>query len=374
MIDLVERLGLCGRFAFVSCLAVLGTAQSASANNLYSPGASTASNIEILTPSPLLAVDGALVPEKVSLQAMSPVAPGLPVLPAFDVVAECADADLAAERRAAAMRALVEQPTLEALNDFWEAKQAFPADIAAGGPVPPLFLKRLPADLYDRMVVSEKKRAFITLMLPHVLKVNEEIAAERTRLLAIRDEMVETGAASDANAEWLSEMFQAYEVDDGDVDRLLTRIDIIPPALAIAQAAKESGWGKSRFAKNGNALYGQWTWNPEHKGMVPRERPKGKTYRVRAFDDLLDATRAYARNLNTTAAYKRFRQLRARLRAKGESPTGVELTETLLKYSAIGDRYVSALKILIRKNRLTKLNRATLASGVGADRLIASTN
>ena len=144
-------------------------------------------------------------------------------------------------------------------------------------------------------------------------------------------------------------------------------MDIIPPALAIAQAAKESGWGGSRFAQAGNALYGQWTWNSSHKGIIPKERPKGKTYRVRAFDNILNATRAYMLNLNANRAYGGLRERRLQRRKAGKALTGLALTEELLGYSAIGNRYVKALKSLIRANKLTALNTAKLGESFMPD-------
>ena len=320
-------------------------------------------------PEPLTARAPEL-PEQAEVLALAPdihkaldpvVAPDLTggMLDAFDAIAETSK--FGVEARKSALLGLQTDPELDLLNRYWREIGALPEDIADGAAAPPLLLTRLPADLDDSLDVEAKKRSFIALMLPHVLATNQEIAADRERLLALQSRMQDPTEPTTDELDWLLEQFAAYGVDDHDFETLLARVDVIPPALAIAQAAKESGWGTSRFAQTGNALFGQWTWNAGDKGLTPRERPAGRSYRVRAFDSILDATRAYARNLNTTGAYKQFRMLRKRLRAEGQSPTGLELAATLDRYSTIGDRYVKALRRLIRHNDLTKLNNAALA-------------
>lgn len=291
-----------------------------------------------------------------------PPEPGLPLLRFFDAVAACADVDLETERRAALVGRLPDAPRLGQLEQFWSAHEMAPEAILDGAEVPPLFLDRLPRDMSDDMDVPRKKRGFIMLMLPHVLAVNAEIMADRARLLSLQARLDEPEGQSDAEIDWLLGMFETYGVDDHDMNTLLARVDGIPPALAIAQAAKESGWGSSRFAQKGNAMFGQWTWDPTDKGIVPLQRPAGKTYRVRAFDNLLAATRAYALNINRHSAYGRLREIRRRLRAKGKAPNGLELTSALDKYSTIGQRYVRALNRLIKNNDLTRLNDAQLAA------------
>lgn len=298
-----------------------------------------------------------------SLGRVIPPEPGRPLLRFFDAVAACADVDLTAGTPPPAdLAELGRAPRLDRLERFWRAEGLAPKSILLGAEVPPLFLAKLPSDMNDEMDVPRKKRGFVMMMLPHILAVNEEIMADRDRVLSLTgrlDDVAEEPA--DAELDWLFAKFRDYRVDDFDLDTLLARMDAIPPALAIAQAAKESGWGSSRFAKLGNAMYGQWTWNPADKGIVPKKRPAGKTYRVRAFDDLLDATRAYARNINSHPAYGRLREIRRKLRRAGKSPSGLELTRALDKYSTIGKRYVRALNRIIKTNDLVALNGAVLA-------------
>ena len=305
------------------------------------------------TPSPTLA--------SATIGQVTPPSPDYPILRGFDAVRSCAEYDL----QAAALDKLVERPKLARLEQFWEAHGLEMKSVALGAPVPPLLMDRLPPSFADDdMDVRRKKQAFILMLLPHVLVANQEILADRARIVFIRDNLDEPTGPSDEDIAWLFDKFEAYGVDSRDLDTLLARVDVIPPALAIAQAAKESGWGGSRFAQLGNALYGQWTWNPEDDGIVPRSRPAGKTYRVRAFDSVLAATRAYAININSHPAYGRLREIRLEMRRSGKIASGAEFAVALDKYATIGQRYVRALKHIIRTNDLAKLNNAVLAPGL----------
>lgn len=299
-------------------------------------------------------------PEGLRPASVTPPGPEAQVLSSFDALAACAAVDLDRALRETVLRRLQSRPTVAGLARYRAESGSTLAAVRRGQPVAPLLLDRLPADLNDSLEVRAKKRGFIALMLPHILAANAEVAAKRQRILSIRDRFDDPTGPDDAEIAWLFETFEAYRVDDYDLDRLLARVDVVPPALAIAQAAKESGWGTSRFSQQGNALYGQWTWNPAHKGIVPKERPRGKTYRVRAFDDILSASRAYVFNLNTTGAYGRFREMRRKLRGQGKTPTGLEFAGAMDKYSTIGQRYVRALRRLIKANDLVALNAATL--------------
>ncbi len=358
------KLAICIGAAFGACL---GADFSAVANSAATrPRDALTVSLELTPPQTYaLARFSSQAPQllQVSIQPgqVTPPWPNRPVLHLFDAVAECADADVEIERRMAALDKLTEQPRLDRLEQFWESHGLVAKSIALGAPVPPLFLDKLPPGFAQDLDVDRKKQSFFLPLLPHVLKVNAEILADRSRLLSLRSQLSDPTGPSPREMDWLFGMFETYGVETHDIDELLAKVDAIPPALALAQAAKESGWGASRFAQAGNALYGQWTWNPDDKGIVPRQRPPGKTYRVRAFDNLLDATRAYALNINRHPAYNRLRTIRYDLRRKGRAPSGFELTSTLDKYSAIGQRYVRALRNIIERNGLAKLNKAHLA-------------
>ena len=352
--------GICGLILGAGLSAL---ASSAGLHGAFEPAFARLGNVGLLPSigSSAQGIGKFYIEASAELGVVVPPEPGSLVMGGFDAVAECAHVDLEMERQLGAISDLQTHPTLGELNYFWKTTETEKKDIAVGAAVPPLYLERMPADLPETRDILLRKRSFITMMLPHILAVNAEIEAERSRIIAIRDQFDNPTGPGHQDIEQLFNIFQDYGVKGLDFVRLLARVDTIPPALAIAQAAKESGWGTSRFAQQGNALFGQWTWNSEDKGIIPKERPKGKTYRVRAFDNILDATRAYAANLNKTRAYGRFRVLRSNIRAQGKSPNGVRLTETLDKYSTIGQRYVQALKRLIADNQLTKLNNARLA-------------
>ena len=135
-------------------------------------------------------------------------------------------------------------------------------------------------------------------------------------------------------------------------------MDIVPVSIALAQAANESGWGTSRFALEGNALFGQWTWSK--KGITPKNKDPNQSHKILQFQVLKASVRAYKNNLNTHNAYQEFREARAQLRQDGEKIYGLKLTKYLKRYSAIGEKYVAILDDIIEKNSLTDFDKANL--------------
>lgn len=241
-----------------------------------------------------------------------------------------------------------------------------PSDAAA--PVPRILLAALPGDL-DRMAVpAERKALFLRIMLPLVLTVNEEIAAERAQLLALAGRIAAGASLTGEQSDVLAALARRYRVRPGDpaedVATLLGRVDAMPPSLAVAQAALESGWGTSRLAREGNALFGERTWT--EAGLEPLQPLPGARHRARSFDGLLDAVRAYALNLNSHPAYDGFRRARAAARSAGGPPDGAALARHLTRYSELGAAYTGALRRLIRANRLDRLDRAALQPGAAA--------
>ncbi len=280
-------------------------------------------------------------------------------LPVFTLLSELT-VSLNLSTETSYIKQLSKQPTVPALEAFWRDRDHSLEAIKRGADAPRLFLARLPSDLPEIRDVQRRKQAFISSMLPHVLAANEEILRDRSRILKLRLDLSKVTKISESDLKWLAKIFDDYELTSMDFDQLLKRVDVIPPALAIAQAAKESGWGVSRFAQMGNAIYGQWTWNPKDKGMVPLERPEGKKYRVRAFNNVLDASRSYAKNLNTSHAYEGFRNIRFSLRKSGKPISGYKLAETLTNYSTSREIYVSAVQEIIIRNQLKFLNSSQL--------------
>jgi len=225
--------------------------------------------------------------------------------------------------------------------------------------VPRLFLAHLPKDLVNVRDTRVRKAVFFQSLLPLVLQVNERILADRRRIWHLRAHRA-LGERLDAiDRLWLAMMSDRYGVPRGDFSALLQRVDAIPPSLALAQAAEESGWGTSRFAREGNAVFGQWTFS-EDGGLTPRERDDGDTHKVRAFPSLLDSVKAYVRNLNTHRAYRDLRKTRASMRRKGLPLDGEVLADTLVHYSERGEAYVDTLHTIIEANGLRRLDDARL--------------
>ena len=184
-----------------------------------------------------------------------------------------------------------------------------------------------PAQLPDDLTLLEndaRKRLFLRAVAPHVLAENRRNRALRKQVVEIRQHLMAGRAASDGEITLLGRLAEDYRVEigaddvgrlgvDAMVEQLLDRVDVVPPSLALSQAAIESGWGGSRFARMGNALFGQWVFAAE-KGMAPLFRPPGANYSVARFADLGRAVRAYVKNLNTLWAYGDFRALRRQMR------------------------------------------------------------
>ncbi len=230
--------------------------------------------------------------------------------------------------------------------------------------LPSVGAKNMPLGLED-LDVDAKKRVFVRTVVPLIVAENERIAADRTRLLAILDGAAASTPADDAD--WLLMLMAAYRLRDrgpGDGDflrnSLLRRVDQIPVALALAQAAIESAWGTSRFTLEGNALFGEWTFDPKTPGLVPAGREAGATYRVRAFPTLRESVRHYMRNLNCGSAYAEFRTRRWQARQAGREADAGMLARTLTRYSARGSDYVDELRMIMTTNRFDRFEDASL--------------
>jgi Bax protein len=227
-------------------------------------------------------------------------------------------------------------------------------------PVPRLRLVSLPSDLAGMQNAKRRKKVFLALVLPLILEANTHIAVERRRLLYV-SAMVKSGLSLPPKLKpWLKRLASRYKTEPGRLDILLKRVDVVPVSLALAQAAVESGWGTSRFATQGNAIFGQWT-TAGGKGLVPAGRAEGKTHKVRAFDRLSESVAAYILNLNTHRAYRGLRALRQEARKKGRRPDGLTLAAGLGPYSEKGMEYVELLRSIIRVNRLPPFDRSILS-------------
>ena len=228
--------------------------------------------------------------------------------------------------------------------------------VREGGPVANFFLAKFPEGISELDNIEQRKRIFIQILLPIVLSENEKIIVDRRILTTIMNRK-----SFKKDADWLNEKFQQYKVKNNSVKELLVKMDIIPPSLAIAQAAYESGWGTSRFAIEGNALFGQWGWK-EHKGMVPENRGEDEKHEVSKFNQIRYAVSAYKNNLNTHPFYEEFRIERAKQRSGrlSGSISGIKLIKHVHKYSIKGDDYVLGLKKIIEQNSLQDFDKANL--------------
>jgi len=226
--------------------------------------------------------------------------------------------------------------------------------VRAGQKVKPIYLTKLPKDLNKLGSTNKKRELFIKIVLPLILDENAKITEDRKKLFKILGKNFNTVG----ERVWLKRRFKEYKIDDKDLSKLKMRMDIIPVSLALAQAANESGWGTSRFALEGNALFGQWTWSK--KGIEPAEKDANSTHKVLQFQILKASVRAYKNNLNTHNAYKEFREVRAQLRQQGKHIIGLDLVKYVKNYAAIGEKYVEILEGIITKNSLTDFDNADL--------------
>lgn len=251
--------------------------------------------------------------------------------------------------------------TSTALDVAFEVEQ-FGFSLASEKTVPPLVLASLPDDFAAVRNPKKRQELFLHALLPIVLIENRRIREQRE----LAKLLLESGqpAGDSPMYTWLKKLAQKLRVR-GDLDnpevkaRILNRLDVIPTDLALAQAALETGWGTSRFALEGNSLFGQWTFKKEG-GLIPSNRNRNATHFVASFPDLRASVRAYMRNLNTGHAYKEFRIARAQLRAEGKPLEAMELANYLQRYSQRGEHYITEIKSMIKNRRIATLAEASL--------------
>ena len=231
--------------------------------------------------------------------------------------------------------------------------------------VKPIALTLLPAEIKMIENVKKRKEFFIQIILPLILEENKNISLDRKRLFNI----INKSNNSVAEKNWLNKKYRQYGIPSRDLSILKRRMDIVPVSLAIAQAAKETGWGTSRFAQQGNALFGQWTWSGE--GLKPKEAEKNEGHKVMRFNVLQASVRAYQRNINTHSSYIDFRLARAKLRDSGDALDSLILSGYLDKYAETGNEYVKVLQKIIKQNNLKDFDDAKLLpSSIALESLI----
>ena len=231
--------------------------------------------------------------------------------------------------------------------------------------VKPIALTLLPAEIKMIENVKKRKEFFIQIILPLILEENKNINLDRKRLFSI----INKNNNTKTEKKWLEKKYKQYGIPSKDLSVLKRRMDIVPVSLAIAQAAKETGWGTSRFAQQGNALFGQWTWSGE--GLKPKDAEKSEGHKVMRFNVLQASVRAYQRNINTHSSYEDFRLARAKLRDLGEPLDSIILSEYLDKYAETGNQYVKVLQKIIQQNNLKDFDDAKLLpSSIALESLI----
>ena len=220
--------------------------------------------------------------------------------------------------------------------------------------VKPIALSLLPEEIKKIENTKRRKNLFIQIILPLILEENNKIKQDRIKLFSI----LNRNNNSKIEKKWLNYMFKRYGVLKKDLSTLKIRMDEIPVSLAIAQAAKETGWGTSRFALEGNALFGQWTWSGE--GIKPAGSDSDSTHKVMKFKILKASVRAYQRNLNTHSSYRNFRKVRAQQRDNKKKLNSLILVDYLDKYAETGKEYTKILKQIIKQNDLTDFDDVKL--------------
>ena len=240
------------------------------------------------------------------------------------------------------------------INQLFKDENYNLTDIRKNKLVKPISIDLLPNEIKLIENTKEKKELFIQIILPLILEENKKIKIERKTLFSILNKNNNT----DAEKNWLKSKFKQYGVINRDLATLKIRMDEIPVSLAVAQAAKETGWGTSRFAQEGNALFGQWTY--DGKGIKPAKSDDDDTHKVMKFKILKASVRAYQRNLNTHKSYREFRKVRAIQRDVFGTLNSLELVNYLDKYAKTGNEYIKILKKIIEQNKLTDFDDAKI--------------
>ncbi len=217
----------------------------------------------------------------------------------------------------------------------------------------------LPLDFMDIQPVIERKRLFINTLIPIIYSENLQILNDRKKILDWWRESDGENFSRDFWPQWLFELSEKYDSSDSNLGNLLVRVDIIPISLALAQAAIESGWGTSRYSREGNAVFGQYTFD-ESKGLKPKNRNKNDEFFIKKFSNLSESVRSYLKNINTHMAYADFREERKKLRMSGENLSGYKLVNFLKDYSERREFYIKDVKEIMSSNNFQKYDKGNI--------------
>ena len=210
--------------------------------------------------------------------------------------------------------------------------------------IPNLVIAKLPNDLKKIKSIKNRKEIFIKITLPLIIHENNKLVSLNKKIKLIKSNFDRVSRKESA---WIYRLMDEYKADT--IDSLLIKVDKIPVSLALAQAVIESGWGTSRFAYEGNALFGQYVWGATDDGMIPNDRETDEIYKVKSFNNLGDSVKSYMKNLNTNFHYNEFRINRYVLRSNNISLNGTYLADYLFNYS-IEDDYIDKIKNIIEIN------------------------
>jgi len=225
------------------------------------------------------------------------------------------------------------------------------AEISALPPLPTWAKQPLP-DFSKYKDTKEKKAAFLNFLYPRIVLANVRVLLERNNLAVIANK----SELTPEELAWVESQAKRLKVsEDTDLKEAIAliyrRLDIIPPSLIMAQAANESGWGTSRFAKQGNNLFGQWCFS-KGCGLVPSSRQQNKRHEVAKFSAPYFSVRSYIQNLNRHDKYQPLRELRVQINAKGDYSNGIDIVDGLLGYSERGEDYIDEIQGMINFNKL----------------------
>ena len=234
-------------------------------------------------------------------------------------------------------------------------------DVILKGEIPAFNIEQIPNDFHLTKDLKIKKEKFIYLILPSVVQENVKIRTDRKKLLKINNFLVSNKTLNKKDQKFLILLAKKYKVNTHNkhkidvIQSLLKKVDEIPNSIVLAQAANESGWGTSRFAKEFNALFGEYTFDTTN-GVVPELRDEGEKYLIKYFSSINESVGSYFKNLNTHPAYKSFRDKRDNVRKKNQELNPINLTNYLKPY-AKDKNYIKIIKSIIKTNDLLKFDK-----------------
>ena len=224
-----------------------------------------------------------------------------------------------------------------------------------------IIFSSLPDDFMEIQPVNERKKLFINTLLPIIYAENLKILEDRKKILDWWSESQGENFSRDFWPAWLFELSEKYDAADSNLGNLLIKVDVIPISMALSQAAIESGWGTSRYLREGNAVYGQYTFE-KNKGIEPAKRDSSQKFFIRKFENLSESTKSYFKNINTHLAYEGLREERKKLRMNGEVLSGLKLADFLTSYSERKQEYVKDVKKIIESNNFMKFDNSSFVN------------